>query len=227
MLTLFAPDLYVADGPVVNFFGFPYPTRMAVIRLRNGDLWVWSPIELTAGLVAAVNQIGSVEYIVSPNKLHHLFLSEWNQCWPRSRLYAPPGLARKLPQLEFAAELGDQPEPQWASDLDQALFAGSPAMQEVVFLHRVSGTALFGDLIQRFPSSTANGWRGMLMRLSGLVDPRGGTPLDWRLSFLKHAGARDARRKVLRWQPQRLLIAHGNCAATGATQIIQAALRWI
>jgi hypothetical protein len=32
---------------------------------------------------------------------------------------------------------------------------------------------------------------------------------------------------VLGWKPQRLLIAHGECAARGATETIEAALRWI
>lgn len=33
-------------------------------------------------------------------------------------------------------------------DIDQAVFRGSIAMDEVVFFHRASRTAIFGDLIQ-------------------------------------------------------------------------------
>ena len=33
MLEPFGPSLYLADGPTVPFFGFPYPTRMALARL--------------------------------------------------------------------------------------------------------------------------------------------------------------------------------------------------
>ena len=100
-------------------------------------------------------------------------------------------------------------------------------MQEVVFFHRGSGTAIVGDLIQRFPAALATGWKGMLMRLDGLVGPSGSTPRDWRLSFLRRKAARAARQKVLAWKPQRLLIAHGECATRDATPIIEAALRWI
>jgi hypothetical protein len=100
-------------------------------------------------------------------------------------------------------------------------------MEEVVFFHRPSGTAIVGDLMQRFPEEMAAGWKGMLMRLDGLVGPRGSTPREWRLSFLSREAARAALRKVLEWKPQWLLIAHGECAATGATEIITAALRWI
>ncbi len=144
MLVGFGQDLYIADGRAVPFFGFPYPTRMAVVRLATGKVWVWSPIALTKELAAAVAvaAIGPVGYIVSPNKLHHLFLPEWRDCWPGARLYAPPGLARKKKTLHFAAELSDQPEQEWVGDIDQVVFRGSLAMEEVAFFHRPSRTAI-------------------------------------------------------------------------------------
>lgn len=227
MLEPFGPSLYVADGPIVSFFGFPYPTRMAVAHLSDGSVWVWSPIALTRELADEVQSIGPVHYIVSPNKLHHLFLQAWADHWPDARLYAPPGLPRKKPALHVHAELGDQPRPPWEADIDQVVFRGSFAMAEMAFFHRPSRTAIIGDLIQRFSDEDIPGWKGMIMRLSGLVGEPGGTPRDWRSSFLRHGPARAALRKVLAWNPERLLIAHGSCAQTGATDIIAAALRWI
>lgn len=211
----------------MSFFGFPYPTRMAIARLSTGKVWVWSPIALTRELAAAVDAIGAVGYIVSPNKLHHLFLPEWKQHWPNAQLYAPPGLASKKKELHFDAELGEQPDSSWVTDIDQAVFRGSLFMEEVVFFHRASRTAIFGDLIQRFPKAEAGGLKGLIMRLDGLVGPQGSTPRDWRLSFLSRAAARAARRTVLAWKPERLLIAHGECSASGASEIIAGALSWI
>lgn len=227
MLMPFGPDFYLANGPAVSFLGFPYPTRMAVARLPTGKVWVWSPIALTTALTDSVEAIGPVAYIVTPNKLHHLALAEWKNRWPDARVYAPPGLARKKKQLLFDAELGDEPDRAWKTDIDQTVFCGSFAMEEVVFFHRASRTAIFGDLIQRLPPVTAIGWRGMIMRLDDLVGPHGSTPREWRLSFLSRDAARAARRKVLAWEPERLLIAHGECAASGAVEIIAASLSWI
>jgi hypothetical protein len=227
MLDEFGPSLYCADGPTVPFFGFPYPTRMAVAPLPDGSVWVWSPIALTPQLVREVQAIGPVRHIVSPNKIHHLFLREWAERWPDARLYAPPGLARKKPALRFDAALGDAADPTWASAFDQAVFRGSFVLEEVVFFHRPSRTAIIGDLIQRHPASQMSGWKGALMRLDGLVGPRGSTPREWRASFLRRGPARKARDKVLGWQAERLLIAHGECAQTGASAIIAAALSWI
>lgn len=227
MLTPFGQDIFFADGPTVSFYGFPYPTRMVVVRLSTGKVWVWSPIALTEGLATAVESVGPVCYIVSPNKLHHLALPVWRSRWPDARLYAPPGLALKNKDIHFDAELGDEPDPAWMSDIEQVVFRGSFAMEEVVFFHRASRTAIFGDLIQRFPEATTTGWKGMLMRLDGLVGQHGSAPREWRLSFLSRERARAARRKVLEWKPDRLLIAHGECVTSGATEIIATALKWI
>jgi len=227
MLKEFGPSLYLADGPIVPFFGFPYPTRMAVARLSDGCVWVWSPVALTEELADEVQAIGSVRHIVSPNKIHHLFLNEWAARWPDARLYAPPGLARKRPGLQFDGELTDEPSPAWAADIDQVVFRGSFALEEVVFFHRASSTAIIGDLIQRHPESKMSGWKGMLMRLDGLVGERGSTPREWRASFLRRGPARIALKKLLGWNAERLLIAHGKCAETGAAQIIASALSWI
>lgn len=227
MFEEFGPSLWVADGPTVSFYGFPYPTRMAVARLSDGSAWVWSPVALTDGLVKAVNAIGPVRHIVSPNKIHHIFLSEWREHWPEARMYAPPGLAERKPELSFDAELGDAPDPAWADDIDQVIFRGSLFMEEVVFFHRASRTAIICDLIQRHPEATMTGWKGMLMRLDSLVGEHGSTPREWRASFIRRAKARLAREKVLGWEPEKLLIAHGECAQSGATEIIGRALSWL
>lgn len=227
MLEEFGPRIYSADGSTVPFFGFPYPTRMAVVPLSDSSLWVWSPIALTRELVDEIEALGPVRYIVSPNKIHHLFLGEWADRWPDARLYAPPGLARKRQDLRFDAELDDVADPAWAANIDQVIFRGSIVMEEVVFFHRASRTAIVGDLVQRHPESAMSGLKGVLMRLDGLVGARGSTPREWRASFLKRRPARIAREKVLGWHAERLLIAHGECAQSSASELLEAALRWI
>ena len=200
---------------------------MAVVRLSNGSAWVWSPVALSDELCRFVDAIGPVRHILSPNKIHHLFLAEWAERYPEAHVYAPPGLARRRPELSFDAELGDEPDPAWAADIEQVIFRGSLAMEEVVFFHRASRTAIICDLIQRHPEAAMTGWKGALMRLDSLVGEHGSTPREWRASFLRRGKARDAREKVLGWGPERLLIAHGECAQTGAAAIISRALRWI
>jgi hypothetical protein len=220
-------EIWIADGPTVPFFGFPYPTRMAVVRLDERDLWVWSPVALETELRGDVEALGPVRHLVSPNKIHHLFLAEWAAAWPGARLYAPPGLKRRRPDLEFDAELGDRPEPAWENQIDQVVVGGSLAMDEVLFFHRRSSTCLVCDLIQRHDPATAMGWKGWLMRLDGLVGLDGSTPREWRASFISRSRARTAVRRALEWQPERLVIAHGEWAPTGGAEALGTGLRWL
>jgi hypothetical protein len=70
LLQEFGPEIWMADGPVVSFYGFPYPTRMAVVRLSDGGLFVWSPVALSAALQPEIDALGPVRCLVSPNLLH-------------------------------------------------------------------------------------------------------------------------------------------------------------
>ena len=79
---------------------------------------------------------------------------------------------------------------------------------------------------ERFVVEAELGATGPL-QLDGLIGEHGSTPREWRASFLRRRAARDARQKVLDWRPDRLLIAHGECATSGAAAIIERALRWM
>ena len=227
MLTEIDRDIWIAEGPSVSFFGFPYPTRMTLVRLSDGGLWLCSPIELTDALAGEIKALGPVRHLVSPNKIHHLFLGQWAQAWPEAKLWASPGLARRRRDLSFDGELGDAAEPAWESDIDQLIFRGSFALEEVVFFHRASRSAIITDLVQKFDPATQRGWRGLLMRLDGLVGPEGSTPRELRLTFWNRRAAREALRKALGWNPQRLIIAHGQWVRENGREALARAFSWI
>lgn len=220
-------EIWLADGAPVSFYGFPYPTRMALVRLRDGSLWVWSPIELDDRLAEEVDALGPVRHLISPNKLHHLFLAAWAERWPDAKLYASPGLTSRRKELTFATELGDRPEPAWQGEIDQVVVRGSVFMEEVLFFHRSSSTCLVCDLVQRLDPSTQHGWRGGVMKLCGLVGPEGSTPLEWRASFLRRSAARAALEKALSWAPERLVIAHGDWVPEGGVEVLRRNLSWL
>jgi hypothetical protein len=226
-LQQFGPEIWTADGQVVPFYGLSYSTRMAVIRLSDGGLFVWSPIALSNSLQAAIDALGPVRHLVSPNALHHLFLADWKSAYPEARLYAPPRLRRKRSDLAFDAEFGDDPELAWADEIDQVVMRGSFALTEVVFFHRVNQTALFADLIQNFPSDWFKGWRGVLARLGGIVAPNPGAPIDWRASFLNRRAARASLERIIAWPIERVLIAHGNTAVANGVAFVRRAFRWL
>lgn len=223
----FGDSLYIADGPSVSFFGFPYPTRMAIARLPSGALWVWSPVALSDALIAEIRALGEPRYAVEPNKLHHLALSEWVKTFEGLRLYAPPGLAEKRDDLRFDVLLGAEPPTEWEDQIDLVAIEGSLMMTEVLFFHRPSRTCLVGDLVQKFEPDAMKAWQRWVMKADGLCGPEGSTPREWRLTFTDRGRARAALRRALAWEPERLLIAHGTCAESDGAEVLRDSLAWL
>jgi len=94
---------WLAEGKLVNFHGFPFPTRSVVVQLRSGDLWVWSPIKLSDGLIGELDRLGRVTHLVSPNKIHHLYLQDWMARYPEAQVW---GLPSVIEQQRHVVEVG-------------------------------------------------------------------------------------------------------------------------
>jgi hypothetical protein len=126
--------------------------------------------------------------------------------------------------------LVDSPPPEWLADIDQTWFRGSFAMDEIVFLHRPSGTAIIADLIQTFSDQFLRehwGWWRFLAHLDGLTKDKACAPLEWRLSFINCAPARRARDKVLDWNCQRVIVAHGEWPHANGKTFLANSFRWL
>ncbi len=227
LLAPFGPGIWLAEGPVVPFHSFPFPTRMVVIRLADGQLFIWSPIALTPELRVEVDALGPVAHLVSPNKIHHLYMGDWEKTYPAARLYASPGLPQRRRDLAFDAVLGDAPEPAWTAEIDQVAMLGSFVMTEIVFFHRASSTVIFADLIENFPRGWFKGWQEWVGRLDGFVQPQMGAPREWQLSFWNRKAARRALERILAWAPRQVIIAHGDMARSGGTAFVARGFSWL
>src|SRR3546814_2721760 len=71
----------------------PFPTRMTVVRLAGGRLWVHSPIAPDTVLFEAIDALGDVAWLVAPNSLHYWYVTDWQRRYPVARTLAVPGLA--------------------------------------------------------------------------------------------------------------------------------------
>ncbi|MAU59518.1 DUF4336 domain-containing protein [Parvibaculum sp.] len=228
MLTSFAENIWIADGPIVDAaLGFHYPTRMAVIRLSGGGLFVWSPVPLTEELRAGVAALGEVRHIVAPNSLHHLFIPEWAAAFPAAKLHAAPGLAKKRKDIAFDSELGDEAPSGWAGEIDQAVMRGNTITEEVVFFHAKSGTVLFTDLVQHLPQGWYRGWRAIVAKLDLMSAPEASVPRKFRLAFTGRRAARAALARVLEWPSEKVLMAHGAPVTQDARAFLARAFGWL
>ena len=223
--------IWLAEGRIVNFYGFAYPTRSVIVRLEGGGLWVWSPIELTPDLKHMVDERGEVAHLVSPNKIHHLFLEDWSAAYPTAKLWGPQSTVKKRGDLNFEPPLEDTPPADWAAQIDQAWFRGSPVMDEVVFFHRPSRTAILADLSENFGDDFLarhwSWWQRPIARVWKIVVGYGYAPLEWRLSFIRREHARTALRKMLAWDPQRVIMAHGEWQKENGRAYLERAFAWL
>lgn len=157
---------------------------MVIARCGNGVLWVWWPVKLTDDLKGDVDALGPVAHLVSPNKIHHLFLPEWLEAYPDAALWGPASTIERLPVLPFQPPLEDAPPAGRQPDMDQAWFQGSFAMDEVVFFYRPAQTVILADLIEAFSDDFLKNhwswWQRPLAMLDGITLKKPGVPREWR-----------------------------------------------
>jgi len=226
MLSEFAENIWIADGPEVSVLGFNYPTRMTVIRLKDG-LFIWSPVALSEDLKSQVDALGIVRWVIAPNNLHHLFLTDWHTAYPDAQLWAAPRLPSKRKDLSFHAVLSDTPSPEWAQDIEQVCIKGNAITEEVVFFHKPSGTVLFTDLLQQFPKGYHTGWRGIVAKLDKMVEPEPAVPRKFRMAFFNRNAARESLGKVLAWPSERVILAHGRPVQQHGKTFLATAFTWL
>lgn len=228
MLKPLGKNIWIADGPVVTAAaGFHYPTRMVVIRLADGRLFIWSPIALTSELREEVGGLGIVACLVAPNHLHHVFLGEWQTAFPQARCFAAPGVGDKRPDLDIHSELSESPDPAWKGEIDQVLMTDNRITTEAVFFHRASGTVIFTDLLQSLPRNWFTGWRKLIARLDLMTEAVPTVPRKFRLAFRDKAATHLQVATILSWPAENLIMAHGDPEIGNAKAILDNAFRWL
>ncbi len=231
MLEQVDDNIWIAEGDCVSFYGFPYPTRSVIVRLRDGGLWVWSPIKLTGALKATVQNLGPVKHLVSPNKIHYLFLEEWASSFPAAKLWGPASTIKKCRDLQFEEPLTDMAPLAWADEIDQVWMRGSPVMDELVFHHKPSATTILADLSENFSDAfLAEHWKPLarwVARRWKIVEGWGYAPLEWRLSFIFRGRAKAAKARLVAWPTERVIMAHGEWQREQGQAYLKKAFAWL
>lgn len=81
-------DIWIVDGPIISFYKMPFPTRMTMIRLEDGTLFIHSPVELNDELQGQVDALGEVRHLVAPNWIHYAYLPQWQEAYPEATTWA-------------------------------------------------------------------------------------------------------------------------------------------
>ena len=217
-------DIWVAER-LQRFYGLEVGTRMTVIRLSGERLLLHSPVELDPELRRELDSLGRVCFAVAPNRVHHLYAGKVAEAYPEARLWVAPGLERKRPDLRFVAVLGDDAPAEWRGAVEQVFFRGRPYENEVVFFHRASRTLMLCDLAFNFgPSAAApTRWLMSLLRSYGRFGP---SKLDPWLIRDRRA-ARASLERILDWDFDRVVVAHGDVLERGGREALRAGYAWL
>jgi len=198
-------------------------TRMTVIRLRDGALWVHSPIEPTPSLLAELSSLGEVRYVLAPNRTHHLFFQRFLESFPLAKGFVAPGLAEKVTAL---AQYSVVPIPgPWASDLQGYFIDGLPVLNETVWFHGQTGTLVMTDLLFCFePSNT--GLAKLIARLLGVYD-RMGMSITMKLMTKDKQALRCSIEPLLLLPIQRIVLAHDKVVDAQPSLKLREAFEWL
>ena len=199
---------------------------MTIIRLGS-ELWIHSPVSLSSGMAEHLEALGEVRYVLSPNKYHHLFLSEWRSCYPKAELYASPGLISKRSDISFDNELHAETQYPWSHGIAHEIFGPSRLFDEVVFFHLPSRTLVLTDLIVNVKTDEYNWRQKLFAAFDGLGYPNGTTPRLYRWSMKSKTAARKVCRTMVEWDPARVIISHGEWFRENGKKEIESRLGWI
>ena len=211
---LVAPGVWIVDGPHIRFYGMPFPTRMTIIRLAAGGLWVHSPTELSAPLLEQVLALGPVKHLIAPNWIHYVSLGDWSSACPGAVTWAAPGVTERAASRKVSLRIDHEFEPHievpWASEVAWLHVEGSSTHQEVVFFHPEIKTLVLTDLIENFERKNVPFWMWPILRMAGIADPDGKMPRDMALTFRNGRDElRGAVERMIEWAPDRVILAHG------------------
>jgi hypothetical protein len=227
-----AEGVWVVDGAPIRRLGVPLPVRMAVLRLGGGDLLLHSPIRYGEGLRRALERLGRVRHLVAPNSAHWMFLPDWQRNCPDALVWAAPGLRDrgqvKRSGLRVDHDLGEVPPAAWAGEVEQAVVPGGFGFAEVALFHRASRTLLLTDLVLNLEPAKLPPLARPLLRLFGTTAPDGKAPVYLRRVIgMRRAEAARAAARLLAWEPERVVFAHGRWFERDGAAALRRSLAWL
>lgn len=219
-----AGQIWLCRYPV-KYFGMKFDARMTVIRLADGKLMLHSPCEIGDHMRRVLAGLGEVAYIVAPGTFHYLHVPSAQAAFPEAETFICPGIERKRPDMHFDWLLGDTAPATWAGQLDQVLVRGNRWIWEVAFFHRQTRTLILVDLIEKFTDSTPHVdwqlklWWKVVFRMWNTPKP---AP-EYQLGWSDKKAARASLQRILQWDFERVILAHGDLIEADAQQVVERA----
>ena len=211
--------LWVVEQPFA-LYGAELGIRMTIVRMSDGDLWLHSPVRFGENLAAQIATLGNIRYIVTPSKMHRLFVMDWVAALPHAVHYVPIGLTLHAPGAKLPTTLTQTPPKEWGAHMEQHEIQGIPDLNEIVFFHPASRTLILTDLC--FNICEGAGWTKFLFTLNGAFGRLAMTRLFRR--YVKDPVAfRASVDRIARWDFDRIIVSHGEIVEANGKELFSMA----
>lgn len=226
MLERFTDDVWTVTRPQ-RFWGVETGTRMTVVKMADGGLFIHCPVALDAETRREIDALGPVRAVVASSLFHNLYVGEWMKAYPEAGYHPCPGLEKKRADLAWGEVLGDDPLAAWGSDVDQASFTAR-FEHEIVFFHKKSRTFICADALLNLSTHPSRVTRIMAYLVANTAPGKG---------YLERVAVQDYKLgkkqvdRILRWDIDGIVLAHGAMIPPGAPhggkRVIQDAYSWL
>ena len=228
MLEYIPNQIWIKEYPI-RYAGTTFNSRMTVIRLQSGGLMLHSPSEIDKSTKAEIKALGKVEFIVAPGSYHYFHVASAQAAFPEAETFICPGIEAKRPDIKYDGILGDRPDPRWKEDFEQVLVRGNRFIWEVTFYHIPSKTLILVDLLENITDKTAGVnwllkfWWKAVFRMWNNPKPAPEYQMGWKDK--KAAG--ESLRRILDWDFERIVLAHGELVEEDAKGVLVGALKGV
>ncbi|KAF7323746.1 hypothetical protein MKEN_00595600 [Mycena kentingensis (nom. inval.)] len=219
-------DVWTFSQPFYVFSYLPIGGRSTAIKLANGDVWVLASTPLSPETKDALDKLGRVAYLVAVNMYHNMYLPEFKAAYPDAKLLGPKAAVKRCPHIKFDGAWGlDEPGTRYGfeDEIDACYFTAF-SNQDVVFLHRASGTLIQADLLTNLPGTEQ--WSkctSAYIRRFPFYGPIG-KPASWVQRRVMRKRVRDVEKMkadvktVIGWAWDRVIPCHGDVIESGGKQ---------
>lgn len=190
------------------FGGVRLRSRMTVVRLADGKLWVHSASAPTPSLTSELDRLGEVAWVIVPNRYHHLHAAAMKARYPGARVVGPQSAKARNAAVALDVALDDAALPALVPELVPVALRGVPFLDETLFFHARTGTLVGADLMMCGCADDHWTWR-WASRVCGQYG-RYRAPPDVRWNTRGSADVRQSLDTLAKLPLQRILVAHSD-----------------
>jgi hypothetical protein len=217
--------IYIVEYPI-RYGGLDLFSRMTLVRLSDGKLWVHSPCNVDTQLKSEIDKLGEVAYILAPGDFHHLHVAEFQNLYPKAETFLCPGLEKKRADLNFDWILGNRPDQRWHGEFEQVVIQGTRIISEVAFVHKPTRMLILVDLLENIGDDYTHEAGALLKFWWKAVFHMWNNPKaapEYQIAWGDKEIVRKGLEKILSWDFERIILAHGNLIESNAKVVAEKA----